>query len=180
MIRIDKNLVLPKSLREELKKPFGRVLKEGELLGHLRSQDLKSRALISVGDQISSTLLTSGIRPNVIIWDKKIKRGDAQQGVVATLEAFPGRNRIVVKNPAGTIKVDAWEAVTKSLSSGPTSILVDGEEDLLAIPAILNSPDGSIVVYGSPGRGAILIDVNRKIKARLQELLASFTTEDEN
>ncbi|MBN2517854.1 MAG: GTP-dependent dephospho-CoA kinase family protein [Candidatus Altiarchaeota archaeon] len=178
MIRIDKNLTLPESLRRELKRPFGTIFKEVGLLRHLRSQP-GNRVLVSVGDQISSTLLSSGVTPNVIIWDKKIKRARAQEETTTVLESFLGKRKNI-KNPAGMISKEAWEAVTDSLSGEPTSILVDGEEDLLAIPAVLNSRDGTMVVYGSPDRGAILIDVNRKIKAELQGLLASFTTKDEN
>jgi uncharacterized protein (UPF0218 family) len=52
--------------------------------------------------------------------------------------------------------------------------LVDGEEDLLAIPVILNAPLGTRVVYGLPGKGAILIAVDRKIKASFEDILSRF------
>jgi len=52
-------------------------------------------------------------------------------------------------------------------------VLVEGEEDLLTIVAVLCAPEGSVVLYGQPGEGAVLIEVNRAAKKAFRELVAS-------
>ena len=39
-------------------------------------------------------------------------------------------------------------------------IVVEGEEDLATLPAILYAPPGSVVVYGQPDEGSVLVKVN--------------------
>jgi hypothetical protein len=85
--------------------------------------------------------------------------------------AFKAKKRIKTKNPAGTIETKAREAVEHAIHGGGDLIEVDGEEDLLTIVAVQTSPSGSLVVYGQPGEGIVLVRVSETKKAEAQAIL---------
>ncbi len=39
--------------------------------------------------------------------------------------------------------------------------MVDGEEDLAVLPCVLTAPPESVVLYGQPGEGVVLCEVDR-------------------
>lgn len=169
-MRIDRDLLLPDSLREELQKPFGKVMECADIAAFLKG---KKARVATIGDSVSLSIIEGGVLPSLIIWDGKTHREPMGKKTLQRLEGYA--QKTIVKNPAGTITKAAWEAVINSLSKKKASIFVEGEEDLLAIPAILGSKDGGYVVYGMPpGKGAILIVVDRKIKAVFQDILSRF------
>ena len=53
----------------------------------------------------------------------------------------------------------------------PVRLLVNGEEDLLVIPACIHAPANAVVLYGQPGRGLVVVPVSDEIKTRMQALL---------
>jgi hypothetical protein len=169
MITIEKDLHLPDSLREQFKKPMGDVVECYDLLPKLKKVD----KLVTIGDSVSSFFIRQGAPPNLIIWDGNTKRHPIDQSTQELLSEFAPEKE--VENPPATITKEAWNAVSEALKEKKASVLVHGEEDLLAIPAILNAEEGTHVVYGHPpGKGAVLIVVNDKIKSLFQELLSKF------
>ena len=61
---------------------------------------------------------------------------------------------VYVDNPQGTITQEAIVAIKEALERNEhTHIVVDGEEDLLTLIAVLYAPENSFVVYGQPYRG---------------------------
>ena len=48
---------------------------------------------------------------------------------------------------------------------------MDGEEDLLALAAVLFAPFGSMVVYGQPKQGIVVIDVTEDSKRRIHDIV---------
>ena len=50
-------------------------------------------------------------------------------------------------------------------------VVVDGEEDLLTLVAVLYAPEGSFVVYGQPYQGIIVVKVTPEKKAEAKALL---------
>jgi hypothetical protein len=170
MIQIDNDLHLPDSLRKELRKPLGKVRESYELLQDLKGQD---KHIITIGDSVSSFFIRQGLPPNLIIWDGNTKRHPVDESTFKLLTAHAKKQD--VQNPPATLTKGAWQAVTDSLTKNRASVFVRGEEDLLAIPAILNSEDGTCIIYGHPpGKGAILIVVNSKIKSVFQDILSKF------
>ncbi|MEK7129458.1 MAG: DUF359 domain-containing protein, partial [Patescibacteria group bacterium] len=86
-----------------------------------------------------------------------------------------------VKSGPGYISREALQAVRGSLDSlrslgmtQKTVIIVDGEEDLLALPAIAEAPLGAVVYYGQPNRGLVEVIVDMKKRARAVALLSEF------
>ncbi len=79
---------------------------------------------------------------------------------------------IKAENPPSHITQDAWKAVEQALSSGKTALIeIAGEEDLLAIPAVLLAPVGSLVLYGQPREGIVALWVNEELKRRIEAIV---------
>ena len=118
--------------------------------------ETKPAKIIAVGDRVSGNLLRSGFSPNVIIVDNRIMRKP-----VAPLE-FDAEKTFNVRNPAGNVTDEAFQMVEKAVSSSyQVKVLVDGEEDLLTLVAVLSAPEGSIVVYGQPREGIVIVSVTQ-------------------
>jgi len=161
-------LILKPELRQELKTPLGTLVKgtpqqTGKELKELIKKE-KAQYIISVGDIVSQALLELGIKPHVMIIDGKAMRKQTQ-----LLKAETG-NKITVNNPAGMLTPQAWAATEKALSQKePTLIMVEGEEDLLTLVAVLKAPENSLVAYGQPNEGVVVVktDATAKHKANL-------------
>jgi Uncharacterized protein conserved in archaea len=176
LLKNTKKLVLPESLKEELRKPLGRVFSSTkELIKFIKEK--KSAFIFSVGDIISYYLIKNKISPHLLIFDLKTKRGKVDEKVKKTLKnIFP--NKIV--NQPGTISKKAFLTiktdVEKILSKNEKQkVFVEGEEDLLAIPLILFSPLSSLVFYGHWQLGVVAVGVDEGIKNKVLKLLRKFT-----
>ena len=158
---------VPEALRETLKHPMGRLVEgtEAECNAVLAETVEERRPLILVGDTISRNAIQSGIKPDVIIIDRLEKRGKAAPFL------YRGMTRVQVKNSAGKIEMDAWLAIDEAVRRGNTLVQVDGEEDLLTIPAVLSAPIGSLVAYGQPSAGIVIITVSDSVKAATRNIL---------
>ncbi|MDI6805914.1 MAG: DUF359 domain-containing protein, partial [Candidatus Bathyarchaeia archaeon] len=54
--------------------------------------------------------------------------------------------------------------------------IVDGEEDLLTLIAVLYAPQNSFVVYGQPYEGIVVVKVTPEKKAEVSEILKTMET----
>ena len=59
----------------------------------------------------------------------------------------------------------------------PARVLIDGEEDLLAIPAIEAAPLGSALYYGQPGEGVVVVTVDERARASAKRIMAAMKKE---
>jgi hypothetical protein len=121
--------------------------------------------VILVGDTVSRNAAQRGIRADLMIIDNLEKRTRAKT------YAFEPKRKIKTKNPAGMIEAQAREAIEQAVLGAGDLVEVDGEEDLLAIIAVQTSPLGSLVVYGQPGEGIVLVRVSETKKTEAQEIL---------
>ena len=77
-----------------------------------------------------------------------------------------------MNNPQGTITQEAISAIKEALEKNEhTHIVVDGEEDLLTLIAVLYAPENSFVVYGQPYTGIVVVKVTQRKKAQVEEFL---------
>lgn len=169
-------LKLPKELRKELKKPLGElieVIPEKSMVEIVSLVNkLRPTKIISVGDVITQYMLMSGILPDLSIVDHKMYRRKIE--FPFNYEGF--YNIVVyVKNPPGHISEDAWNKIRKYLTTSLKAlIVVDGEEDLLALPVIVEAPEGSLIFYGQPSTGVVSITVSNSIKSKIKNILKKF------
>ena len=163
-------LRLPEKLRAKLKKPLGTLIPGNfqEIISKLREliEREKPTKIITVGDAVTECMIKNGIQPDVFIIDNKIMR----QSI--TPLKFGAKRTLYAKNPAGTISDNAWAAIKNALEMNiQTKIVIDGEEDLLALPAVLFAPEGSFVVYGQPKEGVVVIKVTAEKKAEVKLII---------
>lgn len=166
-------LILQNNLRSELKKPIGDLYSSLDEVEDFLKSKYYQELLISVGDVTTQNLQKAGLIPHLGIIDNIVERKPASYDVVydnVTLNA---------KNPPGVITDQLQETIKKAFqlvkSGFRVLILVDGEEDLAVLPCILMAPSGSLVLYGQPGEGLVVCDVDKvidkvkKFKDKLEE-----------
>ncbi|MEM1565651.1 MAG: DUF359 domain-containing protein [Candidatus Bathyarchaeia archaeon] len=161
---------LPMNLRIKLKKPLGELIRGSyeETMEKLKLivEREKPPCVISVGDVVSKNLVDKHFRPKLLIVDNRVMRSNIEP---IKLEAEEEER---VKNPPGTITLEALNAVQKAFKSTHTvKIVVDGEEDLLALLAIQYAPENALIVYGQPLEGIVVVKATLQKKAEVAEIL---------
>jgi uncharacterized protein (UPF0218 family) len=162
-------LSLPRALRAELKEPLGPIYTEAaELLADAGDP------LVTVGDVVTYHLLRADRRPDVALVDGKTKREAVEDDVWAAIAGFD--RRVEVPNPAATLSASLLAELRATLDradagTGTTLLVVEGEEDLAALPAVLAAPDGASVVYGQPDEGMVLAGTTPEHRAVVRDLL---------
>ena len=148
---------------------MGELIEGTEIdLGKLLRNIIEKRrpiTLILVGDTVSRQASQAGIVADVMIIDNQEKR---QKAVVY---AHARKRVISAKNQAGRIEQGARLAVERAIRGEADLVEIDGEEDLLAIIAVIAAPIGSLVVYGQPNEGIVLVNVSEQRKADAEKLL---------
>ena len=162
-------------LRVKLKEPFGILIRGSFAETMSRMENIVKREkppkIISVGDTVSRNLHEHQMNPQLSITDNKHMRRRIKP------RTFTGKNIVHVKNPQGTITEEAITAIREALESNEHfHIIVDGEEDLLALIAVLYAPENSLVVYGQPYEGIVVIKVSSEKKAGAKKILKAMKT----
>ena len=161
--------VLPDRLRTAVRRPLGELVSGSpvNLAKVLREATKKEKPtkLILVGDTVSREASQAGILADVMIIDNFEKRQSA------IVYAYPKNRMIRAKNQAGKIEEKARVAVERAIRGEASVVEIDGEEDLLALTAVLDAPSGSLVVYGQPNKGVVLVKVSDKTKAEAKRIL---------
>jgi len=165
-----KFLKLPDSLREKLKSPLGLLIKGSfnETMRKLKELIEKEKPLmvISVGDVVSNNMLGHGVFPRVLIVDNKVMREPIPPVPVQADQTLRA------KNPPGTLTNEAWSVVQEALKREKrTKVLVEGEEDLLTLAAVLCAPENSFVVYGQPHEGIVVVKVTKQEKEMVRQIV---------
>lgn len=121
--------------------------------------------MVFVGDVVSRNAAAKGLRRDVMIIDNKEMRVQTKPLDVAAERTFR------VRNEPGTISSNAWAAVNEAVECGNALMIVDGEEDLLTLVAMAVAPLGSFVIYGQPGQGVVLVQVDDEARKKAHSFL---------
>jgi uncharacterized protein (UPF0218 family) len=164
--------LLTPTLRRKLKPPLGLLIQGSFTETMKRLKELiekeKPSMLISVGDIVSNNMIKNGIQPEVLIVDNKVMREKIKPIQVKTNQTLH------LKNPAGTLTEEAWTVMQEALGKKRrTRVLVDGEEDLLTLVAVLCAPENSLVVYGQPKKGIVAVRVTEQKKEHIRQIVDS-------
>jgi uncharacterized protein (UPF0218 family) len=170
---------LTQELRVKLKQPLGTLIRGSFSETTKRFSEMVNReqptSIIAVGDTVSKNLAKNNILAKLSIMDNKCMRKKVQPMPLATEKTFH------VKNPQGTITEEAIATVQEALrSSQHTKIIVEGEEDLLTLIAIMNAPQDSFVLYGQPHEGIVVVKVTQDKKTEISELLRAMEKGSKN
>jgi len=161
--------VLPDNLRDLLKEPIGQLVNEKELLELLKDE----KHVVSIGDQVTYTLLKHEIEPFFCIVDYKTRRGGCSTDIVDLIKSY-GKKSIVVNNPPATISDDLWNVIQiayENLENDSLRIEVEGEEDLASLAAIYLAPPDVTIIYGLPDKGVLVVKPTDDNKRKVKEIL---------
>lgn len=147
--------------RELLHRPFGKVMRACDAAVKLRKEKGK---VVSVGDICSFNLIEHGFVPHISIGDGKSLREKIDDKIPSAIKSHYLKE-YHIKNCAGTLSENAMLVLEFAIADRQGSyIQVDGEEDLLALAAIMKCKVGDVVVYGQPGQGIVYVKVSQKAK----------------
>ncbi len=161
---------LPDDLRDQLKTPLGNLISDNDPNKENIIKKISAESvIITVGDRTTENMLQLGLKPQIQIIDGLEKRSECAVAADDTINT-----KLSCKNPPGEITEESIQVIQKAFSSEPpVRITVDGEEDLLVIPVCIHAPENSIVMYGQPNEGLVIIRVTPEIKAKVQKILDS-------
>ena len=155
------NLVLPESLRSELRNPIGTIISNEKSLREIAGEG--GVQIVSVGDKTTEAFLALGIKPTLSIidcmverrpyhWDKTLFCALREHAEVNYIKSGPGsissQAMRVIHHWSTTFKGTTLKGVYSNQSN--TVILVDGEEDLLVLPVLFYASLGTVLYYGQP------------------------------
>jgi pantetheine-phosphate adenylyltransferase len=178
-----KELIMKEELRPELQKPLGKVF---DLVHKVIKfiKFIKPVQLITVGDIITDSLLKEGVEPDVKVIDNRSRREDYIR-YSPFLNLTKNGQRLI--NKPGTINLKTAEKLKELIliklkKLPPTNyslrtygwLVINGEEDLLTLPAILFAPLNSLILYGHWQHGIIAVEVDEEIKGKVRELIKRF------
>jgi uncharacterized protein (UPF0218 family) len=163
-------LKLPENLREYLKVPLGYLIKEQDINKENLLNEISSESLIiTVGDKTTENMINFGIIPQIQIVDGLEKRNQRDIPVDNTI-----MTELNCKNPPGEITEESIQTIQKAFSSEqPVRVIVRGEEDLLVIPICIFATKNSVVMYGQPNEGLVVVRITPEIQAKIQKILDS-------
>ncbi|MFW9928727.1 MAG: GTP-dependent dephospho-CoA kinase family protein [Candidatus Thorarchaeota archaeon] len=191
MISLGETFILPDYLRKRLGNPIGELYTsddnksaEKKLIPFLKNF---RNLIITVGDVVTDSLFKIGIFPDLAIIDKKTLRGYYNSDFLYE------RSYTTISNPPATITFEAWITIRNIVHSfkeksnqtnqanlfhqtleNTLIIQVIGEEDLLVLPCILECPIGSLVLYGQPNQGIVVVTISNDLKISIKSLLEKF------
>ena len=160
-----KKIFFPEEAKKVLRRPAGKLITgdPDEVARRVKSiiEFDEPKLVVAVGDYTSKKLRDVDVRVNLYIVDGKVERK-------ATELFKPEGLRVVrVVNEAGTLNPEAVKTLHKLLRGKElreTVLMVEGEEDLLTLAAILSAPDQTIIVYGQPGKGSVVVKVDDRVR----------------
>ena len=159
---------LPNDLRDQLKNPLGNLISDNDPNKEsiIKKISIES-VLITVGDRTTENMLQLGLKPQIQIIDGLEKRN---RRTIPTDDTV--NTNLSCRNPPGEITKESIWVIQKAFScEPPVRITVDGEEDLLVIPVCIHAPENSIVMYGQPNEGLVIVTITPEIRAKVQKIL---------
>lgn len=154
---------LTTEVRTQVQQPIGEVF--STIDEYFLSQN--KGLVITVGDIVTRQAEEGRKKSDVAIVDGRTRR--------AEIPNFPPSVQRY-SNPAGTIQsavsIHIQDCITSFLHGKQRQqIVVEGEEDLLTIPAVLFAPLNSVVLYGQYNEGVVHVLVTEEMKAYVFGLL---------
>ena len=156
-----KTFFLHPELRSQFKKPQGRLLIQNiaeETKAVIKKEQPIKIAL--VGDSVVNFFIKNRFTFDYAAIDLKTGRKKTRLD-------YNKPFIFQVKNPAGQITSSASRAILKTVKQEQKGVIrILGEEDLIVLPFVLSLPLKSLVIYGQPGKGCVVVLVEEKIKEK--------------
>ncbi len=159
--------------RDRLSKPVGKLYegKGPELIKKI--EEIKNATIfVTIGDLVTLYTFQACFEPDIAIIDFKTKRSRLSKIEKDLLEGFiRDYRKIRVENPQGHLTEELVKALFHAVENEKTCIIVDGEEDMAALPLALILPEKSLILFGMPGRGIIAYSINQEDKVLISRIV---------
>lgn len=160
--------------RHLLKRPFGTLVLDKDITKQKIISMLEgSKKIITVGDATTERLLSFGITPDIAVIDGVERRSLRDYPI-----NYPAKEMLCT-NPAGMISRGAVQVLQSALETpSPVMVIVEGEEDMLALPLFTMAPKGSAVLYGQPLEGIVLVNITEEKQNQAKDLMNRICGDD--
>jgi len=159
---------LPQNLRDSLKKPLGVLIRDSDTTKENILKNIPADSfVITVGDATTEKLIKYGIIPSLQIVDGLEKRSKRE---------FPSstvKTTFSCNNPPAQITQESIDVIKIAIKEPPARITVIGEEDLLVLPVCVYAPENSVVLYGQPNEGLVIVRINLEIRNKVKVIMNS-------
>ncbi|MDP6155273.1 MAG: DUF359 domain-containing protein [Candidatus Thermoplasmatota archaeon] len=171
--------ILSENLRNEYKRLFGTLIRE-PTRASLKKAIRDRNPVICVGDMVTYTLIKFDIRMDLAVVDYKTCREDFAHA--KTIRSMTPNRKKIINDPA-TISNEAYETVKKIMEGkfplDPTLLIeVEGEEDLLLMPAVVHAPENAVLFYGEPNVGMVAVYPDKELRNTMIDFLGMMEDSD--
>ena len=148
-----------------LKEPFGVLIKNDNInMESLNLEIGRAHKIITVGDTTTEKLVLLGYIPDISVVDGKEKRIKKPK-----IFEYPTDKILHFKNKPGELDehiITEIMQITQSKLEYKIQFIIEGEEDLVALPFLMFSPDDWVICYGQPFHGLVVVHVNEDSRSR--------------
>ena len=132
------------------------------------------KKIITVGDIVSYNFVfyTKKI-PDLMIVDGRSLRKEVDNIYKVFFKSLKSKVEQVmnsVTNPPGMITEEVIQDIKRAIANGKSLLIVNGEEDLCAIPAVMYAPLQSLLFYGQPEEGVVALFITEEIKEKFVKI----------
>lgn len=162
-----KTLIISENIKEYVRSPLGDAhFSFPTALGEYS-------ALIFVGDVVTESAIKNGLSISSAWIDGRSQRSTYEFPITEQYQL----HSLELTNEAGTINRDVVRFMATNLLKKNSIFKINGEEDLLTLPAILMTPLQSRIVYGNPHgqKGITVVHVTEEKKEEIKSLLESLS-----
>ena len=150
-----------------LKEPFGVLIKDENINKESLDREIESaHKIITVGDTTTEKLVRLGYVPDISVVDGKEKRIKKDR-----IFEYSADEILHFENKPGELDehiITQIQQLTQSKLRGKIKFIIEGEEDLVALPFLMFSPDNWVICYGQPQpyHGMVIVHVNEDSRRR--------------
>ncbi len=148
-----------------LKEPFGVIIKDDDINKESLNQEIgRAHKIITVGDTTTEKLVSLGYIPDISVVDGKEKRIKKHK-----IFEYPTDKILHFENKPGELDEQIIAEIlqlTQSKLESKIQFIIEGEEDLVALPFLMFSPDDWVICYGQPYHGLVIVHVNEDSRSR--------------
>lgn len=154
-----RDFILNENQKKLLRQPQGKLIESEKLLdqSHLQA----ATKVATVGDIVTQAFLRAKFRIDFAVVDFRSQNNEH----IWEPQAYWEHDISTIYNPAGQITHAASSRLLKQVTLGPHLFVVEGEEDLLALPLVLSLPLGSLLYYGQPNEGVVELTITEHLKS---------------
>lgn len=159
-------MILDPTKLDLLKEPFGTLIRDNEVTIGLVTEILKKAPkVIAVGDTTTEKLVGFGFIPDISVTDCMEKRV-----IKASKFEYPVDKTIHLDNKPGELSkqviLEVKKLILANAFDSKIRIIIKGEEDLVALPFLMYSPNDWVICYGQPNEGLVIVQVTEDSKKK--------------